>query len=357
MSIREMSQSMKYLLAAVVTATAVAAIPADANAQMGGPALVRVALASVKDIASVTMVPGTVVSRHDARLSAEVEGRLTMVADAGTPVEQGDPVAAIEDTTLRLLNTELQAQVTRAEARLRFLEGEESRFARLVVENLAAVTQLEQTRSDRDVARGDLAVAKSRLEQNMDQMARTAIRAPFDGIVVERLMTPGEWVTEGSNVVRLVDHQNLEVIARAPLDYYPFVGQGDVLDVRAGERLTAGRVRTVVAVGDENTHQFELRLDVEGGVFPVGQTLRVSIPTSGSREVLTVPRDALVLRPEGQSVFVVDDENLARQVSVTVGVGSGDDIEILGELEPGDRVVIRGNERLQQGQAVDIMDS
>ncbi|MGK2924850.1 MAG: hypothetical protein ACSLE2_04455, partial [Lysobacterales bacterium] len=99
MSIREMSQSMKYLLAAVVTATAVAAIPADANAQMGGPALVRVALASVKDIASVTMVPGTVVSRHDARLSAEVEGRLTMVADAGTPVEQGDPVAAIEDTT------------------------------------------------------------------------------------------------------------------------------------------------------------------------------------------------------------------------------------------------------------------
>lgn len=357
MSIPEMNQSMKYLLAAVIAATAVLAIPADAEAQMGGPAVVRVAVASLKDIAPVTMVPGTVVSRRDARLSAEVEGRLTSVADVGTPVGQGDPVAVIEDTTLRLLNTELQAEVTRAEARLRFLEGEESRFARLEEENLAAVTQLEQTRSDRDVARGDLAVAKARLEQNMDQLARATIRAPFDGIVVERLMTPGEWVTEGSKVVRLVDQQSLEVIARAPLDYYPFVEQGDVLDLKAGEQLAAGRVRTVVAVGDENTHQFELRLDVEGGVFPVGQTLRVSIPTSDSREVLTVPRDALVLRPEGQSVFVVDDENKARQVSVTVGVGNGDDIEILGALAPGDRVVIRGNERLQQGQAVDILDS
>lgn len=352
-----MSQSMKYLLAAVVTAMAVLALHADAEAQMGGPALVKVAVASVKDIAPMTLVPGTVVSRHDARLSAEVEGRLTSVLDVGTPVERGDPLAAIEDTTLRLLNTELQAQVTRAEARLRFLEGEERRFARLAEENLAAVTQLEQTRSDRDVARGDLEVAKARLEQNENQLDRTVMRAPFDGIVVERLMKPGEWVTEGSNVVRLVDQQNLEVIARAPLDYYPFVQQGDALELRAGERLETGHVRSVVAVGDENTHQFELRLDVEGRAFPVGQTLRVSMPTSDSREVLTVPRDALVLRPEGQSVFVVDDENLARQVSVTVGVGQGDDIEVLGEVAPGDRVVIRGNERLQQGQAVDIMDS
>lgn len=352
-----MTRFLSSRMAALVVALAALAGSGPADAQMGGPALVRVAVASVKDIAPVTMVPGTVVSRNDARLSAEVEGRLSAVADVGTPVERGDSVATIEDTVLRLLNTELQAQVSRAEARLRFLEGEESRFARLAQENLAAVTQLEQARSDRDVARGDLEVAKARLEQNVDQLARTAVRAPFDGIVVERLMTPGEWVTEGSKVVRLVDQQNLEVIARAPLEYYSFVGQGDVLDLRAGERAASGRVRTVIAVGDENTHQFEVRLDIEGSAFPVGQTLRVSIPTSDSREVLTVPRDALVLRPEGQSVFVVDDENLARQVSVTVGVGKGDDIEILGSVAPGDRVVIRGNERLQQGQAVDIMDS
>lgn len=344
------------LAAAVLTVFALSATHM-ADAQMGGPALVRVAVASVKDIAPVTMVPGTVVSRNDARLSAEVEGRLTMVAEVGTVVGKGDAVAIVEDTALRLLNTELKAQVTRAEARLRFLENEEKRFARLAESNLAALTQLEQTRSDRDVARGDLEVAAARLEQNEDQLARTVLRAPYDGVVVERLMTPGERVMDGNNVVRLVDQQSLEVIARAPLEYFPYVQRGQTLELRGGEQSAVGRVRQVVAVGDENTHQFELRLDIDGTRFPVGQTLRVSIPTSVTREALTVPRDALVLRPDGQSVFVVDGNDQAQQVSVTVGVGQGEDIEVLGDVSPGDRVVIRGNERLQPGQAVSILDS
>ncbi len=331
-------------------------MPGLCQSQMGGPALVRVAVASMQDIAPETMVPGTVVSRNDARLSAEVPGRLTSVADVGTVVVKGEPVAEIEDTSLRLQSNELQALVTRAEARLRFLEAEEKRFAQLAESNLAAATQLEQTRSDRDVARGDLAVARARLEQNEDQLARTKILAPFDGIVVERLMTPGERVIEGGNVVRLVDQDNLEVIARASLEYFRFVERGQWLDIRTGSQHARGIVRTVVAVGDEHTHQFELRLDLDGNPFPVGQTLRISIPVSDSREVLTVPRDALVLRPEGQSVFVIDADNQARQISVTVGVGQGERIEIVGDISPGDKVVIRGNERLQPGQSVSVMD-
>jgi len=163
-------------------------------------------------------------------------------------------------------------------------------------------------------------------------------------------------VTDGGNVVRVVDPNHLEVIARAPLEYFPFVSPGQSIGLRLGEQSTPARVRTVVAVGDENTHQFELRLDVEGSPFPVGTTLRVPIPTSMARQALTVPRDALVLRPEGQSVFVVNGDNEVRKVSVTLGVGQGPDIEVAGELEPGDRVVIRGNERLQPGQAVNIVD-
>ena len=348
----------KALRYSLMTALFVAVwLAGPAGAQMGGPALVRVATATVKNIAPVTAVPGTVVSRHDARLSAEVEGRLTEVVDVGTRVEAGDAIARIEDTMLRLRHTELKAEVTRAEARLRFLEREEDRFTRLAESNLAAATQLEQTRSDRDVALGDLEVARSRLEQNEDRLDRTAIRAPYDGVVVERLMMPGERVVEGSMVVRLVDPSDLEVIARAPLDYYPYVKPGQVLELTSRERTEQGTVRTVVAVGDRNTHQFELRLDLEGRLFPIGQTLRVAIPVSETRQVLTVPRDALVLRSQGASVFVIADDNTARQVPVTPGVGQGRDIEVVGEISAGDRVVVRGNERLQPGQDVQIMDS
>ena len=332
-------------------------LPPGLLAQPGGPALVKVAVAQMQKLSPVTVVPGTVVSRNDASLSAEVDGRLVMVVDVGTEVNAGDVLAEIEGEALRLHNAELQAEIRRAEARLRFLEIELNRFTTLAESNLAAVNDLDQTRADRDVAIGDLDVARSRLAQNEDLIRKTRLLAPFAGIVVERLMTPGERVTEGGMVVRLVDQDTLEVIARAPLEYYPFVQRGQSLDLQTGEQTALGTVRTVVAVGDEQTHQFELRLDLEGRPFQVGQTLRVSIPSSASRDVLAVPRDALVLRPEGQSVFIIDANNQAQQVPVTTGLGSGDQIEVLGAVSPGDRVVIRGNERLQPGQTVGILDS
>lgn len=349
-----------FLRTSLQTAAAIVTVllfASPALAQMGGPALVRVAEATVKEVAPITLVPGTVVSRYDARLAAEVEGRLTSVVDVGTAVRQGEAVATIEDTVLRLRNAELKAELTRAEARLRFLESEEARFEKLAESNLAAITQFEQTQSDRDVARSDLEVARVRLKQNEDSLARTRIVAPWDGVVVERLMMPGERVVIGSPVVRLVDQANLEVIARAPLEYFGYVNRGMVLELRALERVESGTVRTVVAVGDQNTHQFELRLDLDGTPFPVGQTLRVAIPMAETRQVLTVPRDALVLRAEGISVFVINGDNTASQVAVTPGVGQGSDIEVIGELNPGDRVVVRGNERLQPGQEVAIQES
>ena len=112
-----------------------------------------------------------------------------------------------------------------------------------------------------------------------------------------------------------------------------------------------------MAVGSENTHQFELRLDIGNSRFPVGQTLRVSIPTSAVRQALVVPRDALVLRPEGITIYVVENGQVARQVSVITGIGVGEQIEVTGDLNEGDSVIIRGNERLRPGQAVTIMKS
>lgn len=326
-----------------------------AGAQFGGAPDVRVDTAAIRPMSSTVTVPGTVVSRNDANLAAEVEGRLLSVLDVGTAVAEGEAVARIEDTMLRLRQDELAAEVSRVEARLEFLRNEERRFARLAENNLAATTQLEQTRADRDVAAGDLAVARARLAQNADQLRRTTVRAPFAGVVVERLLMPGERVTEGSDVVRLVDQQSLEVIARAPLDYFRFTQRGQVLRVAATGIVAEGVVRAVVAVGDENTHQFELRLDIEPGLFPVGQTLKVTVPTSDRREALVVHRDALVLRPESISVFVVGDDATVRQVAVTTGIGSGDFIEVRGTLEPGERVVVRGNERLQPGQKVNVV--
>jgi RND family efflux transporter MFP subunit len=347
---RKLQNLFSLLIATLVLSTP--AVAQDGGREVG----VRVAKATLQQLAPLTLVPGTVVSRNDAKVASEVAGRLLEVADVGTLVASGDVIAKIEGTAIRLRRDELQAEVERALARLKYLEKEEGRYLRLAESNLAAETKLEETRSNRDVSRGDLQVAKSRLAQVEDQLSRTSIRAPFSGIVVERLMMPGERVDSGRNVVRMVDQQHLEVIARAPLEYYAHVRPGQPLEVNSGAVIATGIVRAVVAVGSENTHQFELRVDIESNRFPVGQTLRVSIPTSDARMALVVPRDALVLRPEAIYVFVVDKDRQAKQVVVTVGIDAGEQIEVNGDLVDGDTVIIRGNERLRSGQTVSIME-
>jgi multidrug efflux pump subunit AcrA (membrane-fusion protein) len=97
---------------------------------------------------------------------------------------------------------------------------------------------------------------------------------------------------------------------------------------------------------------FEIRLDVDPDVWTVGESVRLSMPTADVKHVLAVPRDALVLRREGASVFKVKEDNTVEQVSVITGLGDGSHIEVIGELAEGDQVVTRGAERLSPGMEV-----
>ena len=344
---------MKYFVSALALTGLIAG---PVSAQWGGASPVELGEARVTAMTPTMQVAGTVVSRSDAYLSAEVEGRLMMVADVGSRVVADDVIARVEDTRLRLRAEELDAERDRAEARLRFLEAELKRFERLAETNLAAASQIDQTRSERDVAEGDLAVVISRLSQVEDQLDRTLIRAPFDGVVAERLSQVGERVALGTRVVRLINPEDLEVVARAPLNYYRYVRPGDELAVIEGTDVLLAPVRTLVSVGNEQSHVFELRLDIDEPL-PVGQTVRVTIPTANVREVLAVPRDALVLRGDGIAVFIVDDDNTARRIRVTTGIGQGEWIEVTGPIQEGDRVIVRGNERLRPGQEVSFRES
>jgi hypothetical protein len=100
---------------------------------------------------------------------------------------------------------------------------------------------------------------------------------------------------------------------------------------------------------------FEIRLDADPAIWTVGESLRLTMPTAEAKEVLAVPRDALILRREGTSVFKVTPESTVEQVSVVVGLGAGSLIEVYGDLVAGDEVVIRGAEGLSSGMPIAII--
>lgn len=345
---------MRAVLAASLVLTAL--LPAAAAAQGGPPPPpVRVAEARVAVLAPSIQVPATVISRNDARISAEVSGRLTTVAEIGTAVEKGEPVALIDDAELELQRQEFAGMVDREESRRGFLEREVERLRSLAAQNVAAKNQLDQFESDLAGSVGSLAMARAQLGRIEVQLARTRLRAPFSGVVTERYKSPGEHTNVGDTIVHLVDPDNVEVVARAPLASLSFVRPGAELQVHGQRHTGSGTVRTLVPFGDTRSHLFELRVVVSAEHWQVGENVRLSVPTAEPAEVLAVPRDALVLRRDSTTVFRLGEGDTVEQVEVTAGLGSGELVAVSGPLAAGDRVVVRGAERLRPGQPVRVI--
>ena len=320
------------------------------------PAAVVVDRALVTHLAPSVDVPATVVSLNDARLASELEAKLNWIVDVGTEVSEGDTVARLEVITFRLYEMEAEQRVEKEKARVIFLRSEKNRLEQLAENNLSARSQLDQVVSDLAVAESDVWIAEAQLGQARVAMYVTQIRAPFDGIVTEKLRNIGERLGVADEVIRLVDPNSIEVVARAPLNTVNFITAGDVLTMHNDFREGEGSVRTIVPFGNPHSHMFEVRLNVDSEVWTVGESVRLSMPTAAAKEVLTVPRDALVLRREGVFVFRIDDELMAEQVGVVTGLGAGNLIEVIGDINAGDRVVTRGAERLASGMRVQISE-
>ena len=332
------------------------ALSASVLAQEMPPTIVIVESATMKMLAPTIDVPGTVVSRFDARLASELSAKIEWIADVGTVVKEGDTLARMEDITFRLWEMEAKSRVDREQARITFLLSEKSRLERLAQDNLSAKSQLDQTTSELAVAESEKAIAEAQLGQAKVAMHVTQIRAPFDGIVTEKLRNIGERLNVADEVIRLVDPNSIEVVARAPLSTVNFIKNGDVLELYNDYRKGEGSVRATVPFGNPQSHMFEVRLNVDPDQWTVGESVRLSMPTAAAKEVMAVSRDALVLRREGVSVFRINSDMTAEQISVITGLGAGRLIEVIGNVQANDRIVIRGAERLSTGMPVMISE-
>jgi RND family efflux transporter MFP subunit len=323
-------------------------------AQGFGPAPVVVAEVERRELAPSVDVPGTVVSRYDSSLASELSAKLVWIAEVGTVVKKEETVARLEDFTYKLLEMQAQGRVEGEQARVKFLLSERDRLLRLSEKNLSAKSQLDQNEADLAVAQSEEKIARVQLGLSQIAMHVTQIRAPFDGIVTERLRNIGERLNIADEIIRVVDPNSLEVVARAPLNTVNYIKDNAVLEIHNDFRQDQASVRVIVPFGNPQSHMFEVRLNVDPEVWTVGESVRLSMPTADVKQVLAVPRDALVLRREGASVFRVKSDNTVEQVHVITGLGDGSHIEVIGDLEAGDQVVTRGAERLSPGMEVSL---
>ncbi len=347
-----MNKSFSFLLTLLVFVFC-STLSADGPPEYSKPVVVDIA--KIRQLAPTAQYSGSVISKYDARISAEVEGRLTWVAEVGSLIKQGEVIARLDDIFLQQQRSEELALIQSEQAKLELYQKEVQRYQRLIQQNNVAQNQLDQSISDRTVAQSNIIAARARLAQIEERIIRSSPRAPFAGVITERFAEAGEWSERGNQLVRLVDTSHPEIQLRVPQSIYPLLHSGKILNVSHDEQTIQSRVVTIVPVGTTTSRLFELRLSPEVPLLP-GTLVKVSLPTAKPRQVISVHRDALVIRKGGISIYRINDNNQAEQVPVKVGSGDADYIEIVGDLAAGDRVVTRGGERLRPGETVTVIN-
>lgn len=331
-------------------------VGAGAQAQALAPpaAIVEVAKADLAPIAPRRWVPGSVVSRDDAKLATSAAGRIEYVAEVGTRLKTGDRVAKLEDQAIRLHLEDARSEVARIRAQRELAERQNERLEKLVASHSIAANQLDEARAQVSQFVAQLRQAEVRVRSAQYDLDQTEVHAPFPGVVSERLAQRGEFVATGASIAHLVDITHLEARVQAPLALAAMVHPGMELAVRAGEQTSKARVRAVVPVGEEHSRQFELRIVLNDTLLLVGNAIEVALPERDVARTMAVPRDALVTRADGSYVVRVAGDGSSERVSVRAGASDGELTAVEGPLHAGDLVVVRGAERLSPGQKVQV---
>ncbi|MCR9125467.1 MAG: efflux RND transporter periplasmic adaptor subunit [Rhodobacteraceae bacterium] len=348
----------------------VLATPSPGPAQ-GRAAAVGVQPVETRALAETVPVFAEVTTARDGAVASRVAGNVQQVhVLAGARVAKGDLLVELNDELLAILVAQSEAQMAEAEAgidtaRVR-VDRTTTAFQRVdALSGSASFSQgrFDDAQSDMLEARSQLAEAQareksseSRLAETRYQLERSRIVAPFSGVVIEVMTIPGAFIQAGTPVVRLLDTDAFEIEASVPSRYVTDLEPGQAMKgaLETGDTVDL-TLRAILPLEDPSTRTRAVRFSAPGlgqvRNVAVGQSLTVQVPVGAPRDVLSVPKDALVQGRGGWTVFVAADGK-AQPRPVSIGVPLGDRYEVLDGLAPGDLVVVRGNERLRPGQDI-----
>ncbi|TLU84249.1 MAG: efflux RND transporter periplasmic adaptor subunit [Chlorobium sp.] len=303
-----------------------------------------VSKAAVRDSFSTV---GTVQAFREADIYSESEGLVRTVS-----ASPGDRKKASE--ALFTIDNELQTALLRkAEAHYKQANRDFERYKNLHAEGAVSLSSFEAIQLQREEALADFTAASRKY-------SNTRIKAPFSGVVTSRFVEQGELVREGTKVAHMLDLSRVKIIIFVPEHQVMKFREGDVLAVTSDLYPKEQFSGTVNAVSDkagrDHTYQVEVLMDnTSGNRFRSGMFARVIYNGGTERQALLVPRTALVSGIRKPEVYIVHNGK-AYLKHLVAGLDLQQRIEVLEGLSPSDSVVVSGQDELQNGAAVVIID-
>lgn len=346
---------VKYAATALL---ALSLISPQILAQAGPAPVVVDAVQAAQDQSTPRSQSGYIQPRHSLRLTAAQGGQVVQIAEPGSRVAAGDLLVALDATPLQLDRQELEARLRRNAVSVQQAERRIERIQTLQGRDLVSLTELDDLREQRDLARADQAITRAQIAQLDDRIERMRISAPYTGVMSTRLVQRGEEVQAGTALGEFIGTEHWELRALLPLSWMAGLAAGDRLEVHSLNKQAQARVRALIPSADRESQTFTLLADIPAQpaqTWAAQELVTVVLPAQAQQTRLLVPRDAVVLRREGHRVVRINADNKAEWVSVRLGQGRGDWLEVEGQLTAGQRVATRGVERLQPGQEVSIL--
>jgi membrane fusion protein (multidrug efflux system) len=323
-----------------------AAAPKGAGSAPGQVAVEAVKVATAAMPQTITAV-GSLRSDESITVRPEVAGRISAIQ-----FHEGERVA--KGATLIKLDPSINAaDVQQARANLKLAQSKFDRAVDLAKSNFISGQA-------KDEAENNLRVAEAVLQLAEAKLAKTEIKAPFSGIIGLRVVSIGDYVKEGSDVVNLESIDPLKVDFRVPEIYLKQVQVGQSLEVALDAlpgRSYEGKVFAINPLVDAAGRSIVIRAIVRNAdtALRPGMFARVRLITKEERDALVVPEQALVPQGEDQYVYRVVDGKAVR-TRVDVGQRRDARVEIVKGLAAGDTVVTAGQLKLRDGAPVSIAE-
>lgn len=314
-----------------------------------------------EDIIELT---GTVESLNDATLSAQSSGTVEYVAELGQTVSQGAVVARLDKGIAEAALSQATAQVEAAQAQLEWEEYNFARQERLAADSVISSLELQTAQTQFNRAKAQLRQSEAMQTQAEEQLKNTTVTAPFSGTIETRFVEPGEQISPGQPVVRVVNTQRVKVTVGVPERYAADVevGTSVALDFKAYRgQQQRGTVTFAGSAINPDSRTFPIEIEVRNNDRRLKPQMiaEVYVTRNALDEVIVVPRSAVIRDEEGTSVFVVTNESgvpTATRKLIALGPAYGGRVTIDSGVAAGDEVVVLGQTGVTDGDAVNVVE-
>ena len=341
----------------------------------GRPATVFVDTVTRGRTVETVQVYGRVVARESGVIAARSRGAVNKVLIlVGDRVKKGEIIATLVSEILlseralkRAKVKEYNAKTKTAGVQLRLASQELERLERLRKSSAFSAARFQDKKRDVERLKSLQAEVFARQEQSRAELRmadinlfNAKIRAPFNGVITKINVQAGNYVSVGAPVAQIINDQSLEVEAEVPANRLGGLGNSTVIEVKPefGKSFKAS-VRAIVpeenALSRTRVVRFTPKFISPMDTIAANQSVVLNIPSGAAKNAVTVHKDAITQRRGKRVVFLVKQEKMIVTMRhVELGEAFGVRFEVLKGLTPGDKVVIRGNERLRPRQKIRI---